>query len=128
MLEFVAAVEFDHVGVFTYSHEEGTTAHDLADDVPPRVKERRRDALMARQKELVARRHQGRIGERVRLVVEGPSEEHELVLRGRISAQAPEIDPIVYLTDCDPSEFLSGRFIDVEIVAARGYDLIARPL
>ncbi len=128
LLEFVEAVEFDHVGVFTYSHEEGTTAHDLPDDVPAAVKERRRDALMARQKALVARRQQSRIGERVRLVVEGPSEEHDLVLRGRLEGQAPEIDPIVYLTECDPSSYDKGRFIDVEIVGAREYDLIARPV
>ena len=48
-------VGFDHVGVFTYSHEEGTTAHDLADDVPAAVKTKRRNRLMAEQKRIVAR-------------------------------------------------------------------------
>jgi ribosomal protein S12 methylthiotransferase len=128
LLAFVDAVEFDHVGVFTYSHEEGTTAYDLEDDVPAATKERRRNTLMARQKELVARRQKQRLGERLRLVIDGPSEEHELVLRGRVQGQAPDIDPLVYLTECDPSSYERGRFIDVEIVGAREYDLIARPL
>ena len=128
LLSFLDAIDFDHVGVFTYSHEEGTSAYELKDDVPAATKRRRQNALMARQKALVARRQAGRVGERLRLVVDGPSEEHELVLRGRIQGQAPEIDPQVYLTDCDPSTFPAGQFVDVEIVGARDYDLIARPL
>jgi ribosomal protein S12 methylthiotransferase len=128
LLEFVESMAFDHVGVFTYSHEEGTTAHDLEDDVPAITKERRRNTLMARQKELVARRQKARVGERVRLVVDGPSDEHELVLRGRLQGQAPEIDPIVYLTECDPTAVSAGDFVDVEVVGAREYDLIARPV
>ena len=52
---FVRSVGFDHVGVFTYSHEEGTTAHDLADDVPAAIKKKRRNTLMAEQKRIVAR-------------------------------------------------------------------------
>jgi ribosomal protein S12 methylthiotransferase len=128
LLEFVESMAFDHVGVFTYSHEEGTTAHDLEDDVPAITKERRRNTLMARQKELVARRQKARDGERVRLVVDGPSDEHELVLRGRLQGQAPEIDPIVYLTECDPTAVSAGDFVDVEVVGAREYDLIARPV
>jgi ribosomal protein S12 methylthiotransferase len=124
---FVRAVEFDHVGVFTYSHEEGTSAHGLADDVPARTKKSRRSALMAAQKKIVTRTQRQRHGQRARLVVDGPSAEHELVLRGRLEGQAPDIDPLVYLTDCDPSELSAGQFIDVEITGARGYDLIGRP-
>ena len=96
------AVGFDHVGVFTYSHEEGTAAEALDDDVPARVKRQRRDRLMRQQKRIVRAAQKRRIGERVRLVVDGVSEEHELVLRGRLAGQAPEIDPRCYLTDCDP--------------------------
>jgi ribosomal protein S12 methylthiotransferase len=128
LLDFIEAVDFDHVGVFTYSHEEGTSAYDLKDDVPAATKKRRQKALMARQKELVAKRQAARVGERLRLVIDGPSEEHELVLRGRLEGQAPEIDPQVYLTDCDPSVFPAGHFVDVEIVGARDYDLIAKPI
>jgi ribosomal protein S12 methylthiotransferase len=125
---FIAEVGFDHVGVFTYSHEEGTSAHDLADDVPAATKKKRQDRLMARQRDLVAARQRARLGERTRLVVDGRSPEHELVVQGRLPGQAPDIDPVVYLTDCDPSDFPKGAFIDVEIVGSQDYDLIARPL
>jgi ribosomal protein S12 methylthiotransferase len=125
---FVRDHAFDHVGVFTYSHEEGTTAHQLADDVPPTAKKKRRDRIMRAQKRLVTARQQRRIGERVRLLVDGPASDHELVLKGRLSTQAPDIDPSVYLTECDPSQYRPGEFAEVEIVGARDYDLIARPV
>jgi ribosomal protein S12 methylthiotransferase len=125
---FVEEIGFDHVGVFTYSHEEGTSAHDLKDDVPAATKRRRQDRLMARQRDLVTTRQHARLGERTRLVIDGPSPEHELVVQGRLAGQAPEIDPVVYLTDCDPSTLSKGAFIDVEIVGAQEYDLVARPV
>lgn len=125
---FVEETRFNHVGVFTYSHEEGTSAHTLVDDVPAAVKRRRQSHLMRLQKRLVARAQKARRGEHVRLLVDGPSSEHDLVLRGRLEGQAPDIDPLVYLTDCDPSAFSPGQLIDAEIVGSRGYDLLARPL
>jgi ribosomal protein S12 methylthiotransferase len=125
---FVRAIEFDHVGVFTYSHEEGTSAHGLADDVPAKLKRRRQAALMSTQRRIVASAQKQRVGQTLRLVVDGPAAEHELVLRGRLEGQAPDIDPLVYLTECDPSEFTAGQFVDVEITGSRGYDLLARPL
>nr|MBA3642438.1 30S ribosomal protein S12 methylthiotransferase RimO [Acidobacteriota bacterium] len=79
---FVADTGFDHVGVFTYSHEEGTRAFAMADDVPAAVKRRRRNALMARQKKIVAAAQKARIGREVAVLVDGPSAEHELVLQG----------------------------------------------
>jgi len=128
LVEFVDAQRFDHVGVFTYSHEEGTPAHALADDVPDAVKEERRARVMARQEALVADRQQARLGERVRVLVDGPAAEHELVLRGRLEGQAPEIDSVAYLTDCDPAAIAPGTFVEAEIVGSRGYDLLVRPL
>jgi ribosomal protein S12 methylthiotransferase len=128
LLAFVDTVRFDHVGVFTYSHEEGTSAYALADDVPSRVKKKRQSRLMARQKEIVARQQKSRIGQRARLVVDGRSPQHDLVLRGRLAGHAPDIDPQVYLTDADPETVHAGAFLDVEIVGADGYDLVARPL
>jgi ribosomal protein S12 methylthiotransferase len=125
---FITTVGFDHVGIFTYSHEEGTAAGDMADDVPGAVKRKRRDRLMARQQAIVEAAQQARVGQTVRLVVDGPSPEHDLVLRGRLATQAPDIDPMVYLTDCDPSDLRTGQFLDAELVGARGYDLLARPL
>src|SRR5688572_18499932 len=124
---FVASVEFDHVGVFTYSHEEGTSAHTLEDDVAAKTKSARRNRLMKRQERIVRAAQKDRVGSTVRLIVDGPAE-HDLVLRGRLEGQAPDIDPLVYLTDCDPSQFSAGQFIDATIVGSRGYDLLARPV
>ena len=128
LLDFVGAMSFSHVGVFTYSHEEGTSAHGLTDDVTAAVKERRRAAVMRRQRQIVTRANRARTGNRLRLLVDGPSSEHDLVLRARSAGQAPDIDPVVYLTDCDPSLLSPGQFVDAEIVSSREYDLMARPL
>jgi ribosomal protein S12 methylthiotransferase len=125
---FIGDHTFDHVGVFTYSHEEGTSAFQLEDDVPARSKTARRARVMGLQKRIVQNRQRGRIGERVRVLVDGPSADHDLVLKARLATQAPDIDASVYLTDCDPSSFRAGDFADVEIVGAQEYDLIARPL
>jgi len=125
--DFVKGVRFDHVGVFTYSHEEGTSAYGFEDDVPARVKKQRHGRLMSLQKRIVAQAQQLRVGERVRLLVDGPSSEHELVLRARLEGHAPDIDPVVYLTDCDPSELSAGQFITAESVGSREYDLLASP-
>jgi ribosomal protein S12 methylthiotransferase len=124
---FVKTIEFDHVGVFTYSHEEGTSAHALADDVPAPLKRKRQAGVMGLQKQVVRRAHRRRLGQQVRVLVDGPAAEHDLVLRGRLEGQAPEIDPQVYLTDCDPSALSPGQFVQAEIVASRGYDLVVRP-
>src|SRR3954452_9040977 len=124
---FVTDHAFDHVGVFTYSHEEGTSAFTLNDDVPAKAKAARRASVMSLQKSLVEARQQARIGGRVRVIVDGPSSEHDLVLKARLETQAPDIDASVFLSECDPSAYRAGDFLDVEIVGANGYDLIARP-
>jgi ribosomal protein S12 methylthiotransferase len=126
--EFVEEIGFDHLGVFTYSHEEDTSAYALKDDVPAAVKKRRQERLMALQKKIVGARQKRRVGERARMVVDGSSPEHELVIAGRLSGQAPEIDPVVYLTDVDPSTVTPGMFLDVEIVGSQDYDLVATPV
>ena len=125
---FVGDNNFDHVGVFTYSHEEGTRAFDLPDDVPAGVKRKRRNALMAQQKRVVARAQKQRIGAEVEIMVDGPSPEHDLVIQGRLEGQAPDIDPVVYLTDFDPATVAAGQLIRARVVGAQGYDLIAQPL
>ena len=124
---FVVETEFDHVGVFTYSHEEGTRAFALSDDVPAAVKKRRRNALMAKQKQIVARTQKARIGADITVLVDGRSPEHELVLQGRLEGQAPDIDPVVFLSECDPEAYGPGQLIRARVVDAKGYDLIAVP-
>jgi ribosomal protein S12 methylthiotransferase len=125
---FVRDTGFDHVGVFTYSHEEGTRAFVMDDDVPADVKEARRDALMQLQQGLVEARQRARIGHDVQVMVDGPSPESELVLTGRLQGQAPDIDAMVYLSDCDPSAFALGDVVTARVTDARGYDLVASPI
>jgi ribosomal protein S12 methylthiotransferase len=82
---------------------------------------------MQLQKRLVSKRLAGRIGQHVDVLVDGPSAEHELVVQGRLEGQAPEIDPVVYFTDCDPATLAPGDMVRAEIVDTREYDLVARP-
>ena len=128
LCRFVEEMQFDHLGVFAYSHEEGTSAHALCDDVTATEKRKRRARVMRLQKQIVAKAHRARVGRRVHVMVDGPSAEHELVLQGRLEGQAPDIDPVVYLTDCDPTAAEAGQLIEAELTGARGYDLVARPL
>jgi ribosomal protein S12 methylthiotransferase len=124
---FVRETAFDHLGVFTYSHEEGTRAFVMTDDVPAAVKRRRRNALMADQKRIVARRQREWIGTETRVMVDGPSPEHELVVQGRLESQAPDIDSHVYFSGCDASRLRPGELVSARIVGARGYDLVVTP-
>ncbi|HEY8549762.1 MAG TPA: 30S ribosomal protein S12 methylthiotransferase RimO [Vicinamibacterales bacterium] len=128
LCDFVRAVEFDHVGVFTYSHEEGTAAYALADDVPLRTKKARQRKLMGIQQRIVRKRHRSLLGQRVQVLVDGPSPEHELVLQARMPGQAPDIDPVVYLSEADPELLKPGDLVEAEVVDSRGYDLVARVL
>jgi ribosomal protein S12 methylthiotransferase len=126
--DFIRDTGFDHVGVFTYSHEEGTRAYAMEDDVPAEVKAERRDAVMRMQRDLVASRLAGRIGGQIRVMIDGPSPESDLVLSGRLEGQAPDIDAVVYLDGCDPSEFRAGEVVPAVVTRASGYDLVARPV
>jgi ribosomal protein S12 methylthiotransferase len=125
---FVEDTRFDHIGVFTYSHEEGTRAYARKDDVPAAAKRRRRERIMERQQRIVAARQASLVGTEVPVLVDGPSAEHELVLQGRLEGQAPDIDPVVYLTDCDPVAYERGQLIRGRVVGARGYDLVVAPV
>jgi ribosomal protein S12 methylthiotransferase len=125
---FVRETGFDHVGVFTYSHEEGTRAHALDDDVPAKVKQARRDRIMRLQKQIVARRRRAQVGQVVPVMVDGPSPDSDLVVVGRLEGQAPDIDSQVIFSECDPSTLPFGEVVQARVLAARGYDLIASPL
>ena len=100
----------------------------MTDDVLPAVKRRRRRALMADQKRIVARRHRNSIGTEVQVMVDGPSPEHELVMQGRLESQAPEIDSRVYFSDSDSSRLRPGELIHARILRAEDYDLVVTPL
>jgi ribosomal protein S12 methylthiotransferase len=82
---------------------------------------------MRLQQEIVRARLAGRLGETVRVMVDGPSPESELVLTGRLEGQAPDIDALVYFDEADPSRFAPGQVVEARITGSRGYDLVAVP-
>jgi ribosomal protein S12 methylthiotransferase len=127
LLAFVRNVEFDRVGVFTYSDEEGTLAFDLPSKVEPRVARERRARLMKVQSRVSLRRNRARVGEVVRVLFEGASEETDLLWQGRMETQAPDIDGCVLINDA-PEGFAPrpGDFVNVEITEAQQYDLVGR--
>src|SRR6476620_3364728 len=88
LLTFVKNVEFDRVGVFTYSDEDGTPAFDLPNKVDPKIAKRRRDRLMKEQAKIAKRKHRAMIGQTVRVIFEGESSESELLWQGRMESQA----------------------------------------
>ena len=116
-------VQFDHVGVFAYSDEPGTTAFDYSDKVEPEIGEARREQLMAAQKAIVLRKNQERVGETHPALVEGLDDEGMLML-GRLPFQGPEVDGQVILEQCDAEP---GDIVPVRITGALEYDLIATP-
>jgi ribosomal protein S12 methylthiotransferase len=127
LLGFIKTVEFDRVGVFTYSDEEGTQAFDLANKVPGRTAARRRTALMKEQARISRRRNKQRVGETVRVLFEGESKESELLWQGRMETQAPDIDGCVLINDVPDGVLPApGDFVNVEITEAHEYDLIGR--
>src|SRR5688572_14159581 len=125
LLAFVRAARFDNVGVFTYSDEEGTGSFDLPDRVAPAVKERRRRRLMAEQKKIARKRNRSRVGEKLEVLVEGPHPDTDLLQRGRLATQAPDIDGMVVINDGTAEP---GSFVTCEVTEAHPYDLVARIL
>ena len=123
LLGFVKAARFESVGVFTFSDEEGTASFDLPGRIPARVKEARRRRIMALQKGISLRKNRARVGERLEVLVEGTHPDTDLLLRGRLAGQAPEIDGQVILNDgtAEPGSFVTG-----EVTEAHPYDLVAR--
>ena len=127
LLAFVRKVEFDRVGVFTYSDEEGTPAFDLPKKVDPKVAKQRRTRLMKEQAKISRRKNKAKIGTRVRVIFEGESNESELLWQGRMETQAPDIDGCVLINDA-PEGFVPppGEMVNVLITEAQEYDLVGR--
>lgn len=127
LLAFVKHVEFDRVGVFTYSDEEGTPAFDQPNKVDPKIAKRRRARLMKEQSSISRKKNKTRIGEQVRVIFEGESNESELLWQGRMETQAPDIDGCVLINDA-PEGFAPspGDLVNVLITEAQQYDLVGR--
>jgi ribosomal protein S12 methylthiotransferase len=129
LLEFVKAAQFDWLGAFAYSDEEGSPAFALKDKVSQRDIERRRRKLMQVQKSISRKRRKQMIGREVEVMLEGPSEETELLWEARTQAHAPEIDGKVFINDFgDHEDVKPGEFYRAEITEAHEYDLVARLL
>ena len=127
LLTFVRNVEFDRVGVFTYSDEEGTPAYVLPNKVDPKIARQRRDRLMKEQAKIAKRKHNAMIGKTVTVMFEGESNESDLLWQGRMETQAPDIDGCVLINDA-PEHFLPapGEMVNVLIEEAQEYDLVGR--
>jgi ribosomal protein S12 methylthiotransferase len=126
VLSFIKNVEFDNVGVFLYSDEEGTGAFDLDAKVKRPTAVRRRNALMKEQSKISKVRLRSMIGRTVEVLLEGESDESELLLQGRMETQAPEIDGRILVNDAGEKSVKAGEFYNVEITDSLEYDLIGR--
>jgi ribosomal protein S12 methylthiotransferase len=125
LLGFVREVEFDNLGVFTYSDEEECGAFGLGDKVPSKVARARQSKLMRTQARIAARKAKEMIGKQVEVLVEGTSRESDLLLQGRTRGQAPEIDGCVLINDfVEGLDTQPGDFVSVEITDAALYDLV----
>jgi len=123
--DFIRETEFDRVGVFAFSPEDGTHSATLADVVPPDVGAARRDELMALQHGISTKKLAAHVGRRLDILVDGPSEDSELVMAGRFYGQAPGIDGLVYLQETDAK---AGDIVSAEVVDSTAYDLLVRPV
>lgn len=121
LLEFVREQRFDRVGCFMYSPEDNTPGGKRTDQIDEETKQRRHDELMELQMEISREKHQAFIGKIVPVLVQGVSEETELLLQGRMSQQAPEIDGVVYINDGQANV---GEIVNVLITDAHDYDLV----
>jgi len=127
LLAFVKAAKIDWLGAFPYSDEEGAAAFSLDEKVPRRTIEARRRKLMKLQQKISARAKSQWIGREIDLLVEGESDETELLWQGRSLSHAPEIDGKVLINDFGPHETLvPGTFYRAEITESHDYDVVAR--
>jgi ribosomal protein S12 methylthiotransferase len=122
LAEFIEWAEIDHVGVFQYSDEETCSSHALSDKVDDETTEARASALIELQRGISRRKNQARVGSELTVLVEGASEESELVMIGRHAGQAPEVDGVVYLSH---GPVQPGTFCRARVVSAMDYDLLA---
>lgn len=125
--DFCSEMEFDRMGVFTYSDEEGTPAFDLHLKVSDRTAKARQRILMEQQAKIVAKKNRDLVGKEFKILVEGASAESDLLLQGRLESQAPEIDGVCLINDSEIENIegiKSGDFGTIRITKAMGHDLL----
>jgi ribosomal protein S12 methylthiotransferase len=124
LCEFVKAARFDRLGVFSYSDEDTSASFHLDGKVDARTIYNRKRRLMSIQRRISLARNRELIGREVDVLVEGPSEEIDLLWQGRMSTQAPEIDGICYINDLGEGEASPGQIRRMRITEAHDYDLV----
>jgi ribosomal protein S12 methylthiotransferase len=129
LCEFVREAQFDWMGTFAYSDQDGADAYGLDNKLSPREIERRRKHLMGIQRQISKKKKRTLVGEEFDLLLEGASEETDLLMEGRTPMHAPEIDGKVFVNDF-PEEITPqpGEFYRCQITEAHDYDLVARVL
>jgi ribosomal protein S12 methylthiotransferase len=120
LLSFVKEMEFEHLGVFTYSPEEGTAAFNLKSQVTATAAADRLDKIMKAQAKISRKKNKALVGTRQRVLIDGME---DMALIGRLQTQAPEIDGVVYLSETEAGP---GEFVDVTITDAVEYDLMGK--
>lgn len=121
LMEFVDEMEFDRLGVFTYSPEEDTPAADMPDQVPEEVKEERQAEIMELQQEIVFDQAEAMIGREVLVMIEGKVADENAYV-GRTYKDAPNVDGLIFINT--EAELMSGDFAKVKVTGALEYDLI----
>ena len=124
LCEFVRSAEFDNLGAFTYSPEPGSGSEPLGDPVGAQEKDRRKDFLLSLQRPIARRKNLALRGTIVEAIVEGPCEETEHLLEGRLRSQAPEIDGRLLINDTGGRDVAPGEIVRVRISEAHDYDLV----
>ena len=122
LVKFIEEVRFDRLGVFTYSHEEGTPAYDMPGQIDEEIKEERQDYIMEVQKNISAEKCESFVGKTLKVIAEGRIEGEDNVFCGRSYRDCYEIDGFVFFESDE--EIIAGDFLYVKITSASDYDLI----
>ncbi|MGI6148353.1 MAG: 30S ribosomal protein S12 methylthiotransferase RimO [Firmicutes bacterium] len=123
LIKFLEEARLNHVGIFQYSPEEGSKAAAMSDQVPDELKQERYQEAMAVQQRISRELNEELVGQELDVMIDGVSEESELVLVGRHQGQAPEVDGVVYLGMPENAPH-PGDLVRVRIVEAHTYDLV----
>ncbi len=120
-MEFVDEMEFDRLGAFTYSPEEGTPAEKMTDQVPEELKEERRDEIMELQQEISLEKGNDRIGQELMVMIEGKVSGESAYI-ARTYGDAPKVDGYLFVQTGEL--LMTGDFAKVHVTGALEYDLI----
>ena len=123
LCQFIQAAKFDRLGVFSYSDEDTSKSFDLDGKVDARTIYNRKRHLMSLQRKISRAKNKKLIGQEFRVLVEGPSEDSDLVWQARLSTQAPDIDGVCYISDPGDAPLQSGQFRTMKIQEAHDYEL-----